>query len=281
VLSYRHGFHAGNHADVLKHVVEILLLDYLQKKDKPLLYIDTHAGAGQYPLDSGFSAKNHEHRSGISRLRSAAEHTPLPAQLARYLEVIDTYYQDSGDANNYPGSPLIAQQLLRKNDRAELFELHPADYEELQHVTAGRARVHQEDGFSGLKALLPPPSRRALVLIDPPYENKRDYQTLIHSLNDALKRFPSGVYALWYPLLPRQESLGLEKKLISCVADNYLSARLEVYAPQGEHGMFGSGMFVANPPWTLRTELEKCLPALAEHLGQNGQGTFSLSGKQR
>ena len=119
------------------------------------------------------------------------------------------------------------------------------------------------------------------MLIDPPFENKHDYQTLVLSLSDALRRFPGGVYALWYPLLPRQESQNIEKKLMGCAANNYLSARLEVCAPQGEHGMYGSGMFVANPPWTLRNDLASCLPALAEHLGDNGQGTFSLSGKQR
>lgn len=277
MLSYRHGFHAGNHADVLKHLVEVLLLDYLQQKDKPLLYIDTHSGAGHYPLNSGFSAQNQEHNSGIARLRAATAMTELPAPLQRYLEVIDA----CGGSDSYPGSPMIALQLLRDTDRAAFFELHPADYRQLQGLADRRARVHQQDGFAGLKALLPPPSRRALVLIDPPFENKADYQTLVRTLQASLRRFASGVYALWYPLLPRRESQDLEQQLIDCAPGNYLSAQLRVASPEGDYGMYGSGMFIANPPWTLREQLASCLPVLAELLGEAGQASFTLGGVQR
>ncbi len=280
MLSYRHGFHAGNHADVLKHLIQILLLDYLQKKDKPLLYIDTHAGAGCYPLASGFAAKNREYQSGISRLQHSGNRRNLPAALRRYLSVVDASCDAETEAS-YPGSPLIALQLLRPQDRAELFELHPADCDALQKRAYRHAKIHLADGFAGLKALLPPTPRRALVLIDPPYENKADYQTLERSLREALKRFANGVYALWYPLLPSGESRGLEERLIAIAPDNYLSATLQVSAPKGERGMYGSGMFVVNPPWTLRGELEECLPLLAQWLGDNGEGHFTLRGEQR
>ena len=280
MLSYRHGFHAGNHADVLKHLVEILLLDYLQKKDTGLLYVDTHAGAGCYPLNSGFATKNREHDSGIARLKEVQHQRLLPPPLQRYLTVVDDCCRGEAQAS-YPGSPMIALHLLRKQDRAALFELHPSDFSLLQKRFYRQAKLSQSDGFAGLRALLPPPSRRALVLIDPPYEDKTDYATLQRSMQDAVKRFAGGVYALWYPLLPSSESRQFEHQLKSIVPDNYLSATLSIRPLAGERGMAGSGMFIINPPWTLRAELESCLPLLAELLGEQGQGQFSLSGIQR
>ena len=280
MLSYRHGFHAGNYADVLKHLVEILLLDYLHKKDTGLLYIDTHAGAGCYALESGFAAKNREYDSGIGRLKAAQHQRPLPATLRRYLQIIDECCRNEAVAS-YPGSPLIALHLSRPQDRAALFELHPADFSLLQQRFYRQAKLAQSDGFSGLRSLLPPPSRRALTLIDPPYEDKTDYATLLRSVQDAVKRFAGGVYAIWYPLLPSGESRQLEGQLKAVVPGNYLSATLSVRPLTGERGMAGSGMFVINPPWTLRAELEGCLPLLAELLGEQGQGQFTLSGVQR
>lgn len=280
MLSYRHGFHAGNHADVLKHLVEILLLDYLQKKETGLLYIDTHAGAGCYSLDRGFATQNREYDSGIARLKTARDQRLLPQALQRYLAVVEDCCRKETTAA-YPGSPMIALQLLRTQDRAALFELHPSDFSLLQQRFYRQAKLAQSDGFTGLRALLPPPSRRALVLIDPPYEDKTDYATLLRCVQDAVKRFAGGVYALWYPLLPSSESRQLEGQLKSIVPGNYLSATLSIRPLTGERGMAGSGMFVINPPWTLRAELESCLPLLAELLGEQGQGQFTLSGVQR
>ncbi|NKI18070.1 23S rRNA (adenine(2030)-N(6))-methyltransferase RlmJ [Spongiibacter sp. KMU-166] len=279
MLSYRHGFHAGNHADVLKHLVQVLLLDYLQQKDKALLYVDTHAGAGSYLLNQGFAAKNREHDSGIGRLRAASWRV-LPAPLQRYLAVVEACTEQDAEPS-YPGSPAIALEMLRRQDHAELFELHPADCDILQRRAYRHASVHLKNGFDGLRALLPPASRRALVLIDPPYENKADYKTLCRCLEDSLKRFAQGVYAVWYPLLPQGESLKLQEKLTRLSPENYLHASLEVSAASGERGMYGSAMFVINPPWLLRGQLEEALPVLAELLGIDGQGSFSLSGQQR
>ena len=280
MLSYRHGFHAGNHADVLKHLVEILLLDYLQKKDGGLLYVDTHAGAGCYALDSGFASQNREYDSGIARLKAVQSQRPLPPPLQRYLRVIDDCCRDEASVS-YPGSPMIALQLLRAQDKAALFELHPSDFSLLQKRFYRQAKLSQSDGFAGLRALLPPPSRRALVLIDPPYEDKTDYATLLRCVQDAVKRFAGGVYALWYPLLPSSESRQLEGQLKAIAPGNYLSTTLSIRPLTGERGMAGSGMFIVNPPWTLRAELESCLPLLAELLGEQGQGQFTLSGVQR
>ena len=204
MLSYRHAFHAGNHADVLKHFIEVQLLRYLAQKDKPFWYIDTHAGAGCYALDSGYATQNAEYESGIARLW---ERDDLPAPLAEYVALVKRINPD-GQMKLYPGSPLVALELLREQDRMRLFELHPTDSEILQQNFAGHGTqvlMQTADGFGALKALLPPPPRRALVLIDPPYEDKQDYQRVVSALREGLKRFANGVYAVWYPQLQRAE----------------------------------------------------------------------------
>src|SRR5674476_1008008 len=193
MLSYRHAFHAGNHADVLKHYIEVQLLRYLSQKDKPFWYIDTHAGAGCYSLDSGYATQNAEYQSGIARLWDRDD---LPASLAEYVALVKHINPD-GQMKLYPGSPLIALELLREQDRMRLFELHPTDSEILQENFAGhgaQALMQTADGFGALKALLPPPPRRALVLIDPPYEDKQDYQRVVEMIKDSLTRFATGTY---------------------------------------------------------------------------------------
>jgi len=275
MLSYRHGFHAGNHADVLKHLVQVLCLDYLQQKPTAVSYIDTHAGAGFYHFASAFSAQNREFDSGIAKLRSATNGQDFPAPLQRYLEVIDACCK--GEAEGYPGSPAIALQLLREQDKAHLFELHPNDHENLRKRFHHSARINDADGFAGLKALLPPPSKRALVLIDPPYEDKNDYRNVITALKDSQRRFPNGVYALWYPLIPRDESTDLGRRLKALSPKNYLHVKLTVQAPAGEHGMFGSAMFVINPPWQLANQLTEVMPILEQLLGDGEHSQFELN----
>ncbi|MEO8330894.1 MAG: 23S rRNA (adenine(2030)-N(6))-methyltransferase RlmJ, partial [Gallionella sp.] len=181
MLSYRHAFHAGNHADVLKHFIEVQLLHYLAQKDKPFWYIDTHAGAGCYSLESGYATQNAEYQSGIALLW---ERDDLPAPLAEYVALVKRINPD-GQMKLYPGSPLIALEMLREQDRMRLFELHPTDSEILQQNFAGHGSqvlMQTADGFGALKALLPPPPRRALVLIDPPYEDKQDYRRVVAAL---------------------------------------------------------------------------------------------------
>ena len=275
MLSYRHAFHAGNHADVLKHFVEIQLLRRLARKDKAFWYIDTHAGAGCYSLDSGYAMQNAEFTGGIARLW---ERDDLPAPLAEYVELVKGFNPD-GPLKLYPGSPLIARQLLREQDRMRLFEMHPADYALLQKNFNGRgARVmiQDTDGFKAMKALLPPPPKRALVLTDPPYEDKQDYQRVVSALGEGLKRFATGVYALWYPQLQRDETRKLPGRLKSLPAKSWLHVTLSVRGGDAAEGMSGSGMFVLNPPWGLQETLQQVMPYLVRHLGQDNLANFQL-----
>jgi 23S rRNA (adenine2030-N6)-methyltransferase len=276
MLSYRHAFHAGNHADVLKHFVLMQLLQYLNQKDKPWWFIDTHAGAGLYALDQGYAAKNAEYENGIAGLWKRDD---LPAALAEYVDLVRGLNPD-GVLRLYPGSPWVAQQALRTDDRLRLFELHPADFKLLTdnfREAGRRVKVEQADGFTALKALLPPPSRRGLVLIDPSYEEKQDYQRVPAALLDALKRFETGNYAVWYPLLQRQESRQFAEKLKRLPVKNWLHVSLTVNTPAADgFGMHGSGMFVLNPPWTLHATLKQVMPWLVRVLGQDAGAAFSL-----
>ena len=237
MLSYRHAFHAGHHADVLKHFIEMQLLRYLAQKDKPFWYIDTHAGAGCYALDSGYATQNAEYESGIALLW---ERDDMPAPLAEYVALVKRLNPD-GQLKLYPGSPLVALELLREQDRMRLFELHPTDSEILQQNFSGHGSqvlMQTVDGFGALKALLPPPPRRALVLIDPPYEDKQDYQHVVSALREGLKRFASGIYAVWYPQLQRAEARKLPEQLKRLPVKNWLHVALSVQAP-GEDGFCG------------------------------------------
>ncbi len=278
MLSYRHAFHAGNHADVLKHAVLALVIEYLKQKEKPLLYIDTHAGAGGYDLGAAEAQKNREYAEGIEAL--LAQRDILPATLSSYLDAIAQFRANNASA--YPGSPWLAAHLLREQDRLCLFEMHPQDVLLLQQTLRSdrRTTIAASDGFSALKALLPPPSRRALVLIDPPYELKEDYARVVDSLRDALRRFATGTYLIWYPLLPRREAQQLPQHLAP-LAENALRIELHVKAPEGEFGMYGSGMYVINPPWTLKEQMSKLLPLLVELLGQSADAGSVLEAKEK
>jgi len=280
MLSYRHAFHAGNHADVLKHFVEVQLLRYLAQKDKPFWYIDTHAGAGCYELDTGYAAQNAEYEGGIARLWQRDD---LPAPLAEYVELVKRLNPD-GQLKLYPGSPLVALELLREQDRMRLFELHPSDFEILQENFAERIIGHETqvliqaaDGFGALKALLPPPPRRALVLIDPPYEDKQDYRRVTEALREGLKRFANGMYAVWYPQLQRAEARQLPEQLKQLPVKSWLYVALSVQAPgEDGFGMHGSGMFIINPPWTLHGMLQEVMPYLVQHLGRDEGAGYML-----
>ncbi len=276
MLSYRHAFHAGNHADVLKHFVEVQLLRYLAQKDKPFWYIDTHAGAGCYALDSGYAAQNAEYEGGIARLWRRDD---LPVPLAEYVGLVKRLNQD-GQLQLYPGSPLVALELLRGQDRMRLFELHPTDSEILRGNFAGhgaRVLIQAADGFGALKALLPPPPRRALVLIDPPYEDKQDYRRVVETLREGLQRFANGVYAVWYPQLQRAEARQLPEQLKQLPVKSWLHVALSVQAPvEDGFGMHGSGMFIVNPPWILHSVLREAMPYLVQHLGQDEGAGYTL-----
>jgi 23S rRNA (adenine2030-N6)-methyltransferase len=276
MLSYRHAFHAGNHADVLKHFIEVQLLRYLAQKDKPFWYIDTHAGAGCYALDSGYATQNAEYESGIARLWNRDD---LPAPLADYVALVKRINPD-GEMKLYPGSPLVALEMLREQDKMRLFELHPTDSELLQENFAGQGSqvlMQTADGFGALKALLPPPPRRALVLIDPPYEDKQDYQRVVSALREGLQRFANGVYAVWYPQLQRAEARQLPEQLKHLPVKSWLHVALGVQGLSADgFGMHGSGIFVLNPPWLLHGALQEVMPYLVKHLGQDEHATFTL-----
>jgi 23S rRNA (adenine2030-N6)-methyltransferase len=290
MLSYRHAFHAGNHADVLKHLVLIQLLRYLNQKETPYMYIDTHAGAGVYALDTGYAAKNVEYETGIAPLWDRKD---LPVAIADYVQLVKAM-NPSGKMRYYPGSPYCADKIAREQDRLRLFELHPSDGKILEenfrkveaHAAAQgqrpaargkRVMIQKADGFDGLKALLPPPSRRALVLIDPPYEVKDDYRRVKDTLADALTRFATGTYAVWYPVLQRMESRQLPDKLKRLPGNGWLNVTLSISGPAPDgFGLHSSGMFVINPPWTLEPLLRELMPYLVKILGRDAEATFTL-----
>ncbi len=302
MFSYRHAFHAGNHADVLKHITLLALLKYLTQKEA-LTVIDTHAGAGLYRLDSDHSHTSGEAQEGVLRLSAALHDKPgaeVAPAIAGYLDLLAGLNPDFGASHDpaalrvYPGSPFIASQFLAGRHKLKLFELHPTDFRALSgnigQLELGRgAACAMQDGFEALRPLLPPPSRRALVICDPSYEMKTDYGRVSAVIGDALKRFPTGTYAIWYPLIPRPEAHDLPKKLktlASRAGRAWLDATLTVKGSKlhktvdGETlrpGLPASGMFVINPPYTLHGELKAALPQLEQWLGQDHNAAHCLS----
>ena len=280
MLSYRHAFHAGNHADVLKHFVLAQVLSYFNQKDKPYWYIDTHAGAGMYALDAGYALQNAEFKTGIAPLMKAASVKNLPPELADFTQLIQSFNVDN-KLNLYPGSPAIAKQLIRADDKMRLFELHPSDCKLLLENFSGQGRtvkIEMQDGFAGIKAILPPPTKRAAVLIDPPYEEKQDYQRVVTCIKESLLRFATGTYIVWYPLLQREEPLHMVQKLKGLNLPSWLNITLTVQRPSAEgFGMHGSGLFIVNPPWTLPEILKNNLPVLVDLLGQDDGANFEMT----
>lgn len=284
MLSYRHAFHAGNHADVLKHAVVVQLLEHLTQKDKAFWYIDTHAGAGLYALDHAYAQKKAEFETGIARLwQAAANGSALPPMLAEYLDQVRALNPD-GNLRHYPGSPWLAWQMLRDQDRLRLFELHSTEIQVLRDNFRGSGRrvmLYDGDGFGGIKAILPPPPRRALVLVDPSYEDKQDYARTVQTIRDGLERFATGVYAVWYPQVQRRESLQLPVQLQGLPLKSWLHVALTVKHPvEGGLGLHGSGMFIVNPPWRLKESLQQAMPVLLDLLGQDDGAKFTLEAEE-
>jgi 23S rRNA (adenine2030-N6)-methyltransferase len=352
MFSYRHAFHAGNHADVLKHTCLIALMKYLTQKDAALTVIDTHAGAGLYRLDGDYTETSGEASEGIFRLLTAAQAAqtqpqkpaaagkkaapavpanaaasgataktapakntaakadaapavsaasayPWAPALQDYLDVLrklNPHFAQTGDPAHlkiYPGSPFIEQQFLSGRDKLKLFELHPTDFKSLtgniEQLGVGRqVAVAREDGFEALKTFLPPPARRAMVLCDPSYEMKNDYLRVSACMADALRRFATGTYAVWYPIIPRPEAHDLPRKLKTLAVKSgrsWLHATLTVKSSklltgtEGEvirPGLPASGMFIINPPHTLKAELQAALPQMVALLGQDRNAGFTL-----
>lgn len=275
MLAYRHAFHAGNHADVLKHLVLTLVLRYMNQKDKPYRLVDTHAGAGGYSLEGRYAQKKGEFEQGIGRLWGRDD---LPPAVADYVGLV-RQFNPQGTLEQYPGSPAFAQMLLRAQDQLRLFELHPTDHRILESYLGKvkGAEVRNADGFDGLKGTLPPPSRRGVVLIDPSYEGHHDYGRVIATLRDALARFAEGVYMVWYPQVQKVEAAELPRRLEALAPKGWLHARLTVQEPDSQgFGLAGSGVFILNPPYTLHAELLPLLPWLVDVLGQYDGANYLL-----
>jgi len=293
MFSYRHAFHAGNHADVLKHTALIAVLRHLIQKDTALNVFDTHAGAGLYRLDGDYAQTSGEAAEGYLRLLAPSAQ-PLAPALQDYLDIVASFNTQASH-KVYPGSPFIIQHLLqgRDRDRLKLFELHPTDVKTLRaniaQLDAGRLiTVHQEDSFEALKKFLPPPSRRALVLCDPSYEMKTDYGRVAAMLTDAVTRFATGTYMVWYPIIPRPEAHDLPRKLKTLAQREgrpWLNATLTVKSSklttdlEGETvrpGLPASGVFVINPPHTLKASLKDALGSALKLLTQDKNKAFEV-----
>ena len=292
MFSYRHAFHAGNHADVLKHTTLLAVLRHMTQKETALNVFDTHAGAGLYRLDGDFAKTSEEAAEGFLKLVATKPEKSFAPALQDYIDMV-AGFNAGNHWSVYPGSPFIIQSLLSGRDKLKLFELHPTDTKTLianvAHLEAGRqVTVLREDGFEGLKKFLPPPSRRALVLCDPSYEVKNDYARVVGMVADAMQRFATGTYAVWYPIIPRPEAHDVPKKLKTMAnkaGKSWLHATLTVKSSkltqdaEGEvvrPGLPASGMFLINPPHTLKAALKDALPQMVELLGQDTNATSTL-----
>lgn len=292
MFSYRHAFHAGNHADVLKHTVLLAVLRHLTQKDTALTVFDTHAGAGLYRLDGDYAQTSAEAADGYLKIAANPPKPSVAPALQDYLDMVASFNKQ-GSHKVYPGSPFIIQRLLRDRDKLKLFELHPTDTKTLTaniaQLEAGRqVAILREDGFEGIKKFLPPPSRRALVLCDPSYEMKDDYGRVVDMVADAMRRFATGTYAVWYPIIPRPEAHDLPKKLKTLAnkaGKPWLGATLTVKNSkllQNEvgdvirPGLPASGMFIINPPHTLKAALQLALPQMVSALKQDPNATHTL-----
>ena len=274
MLSYRHAFHAGNFADVLKHSLLLHTLSYMVQKEKPLRIIDTHAGAGSYKFGNSQPLKNREFDNGIGKLW---DKTDLPPALQTYVNAVKGY-NPNGHLHSYPGSPLLMQSSLRQDDRLFLHELHSTDWRLLTEAIGRdkKVTITDDNGFAGMQALLPPPDRRALIFIDPSYEIKSDYQDVVKQVVNAHKRFATGTFIIWYPVVLRQRIDEMERAFKKSGIKNIQLYEFGIAADNPEYGMNSSGLFVINPPWTLWAAMEQTLPYLADTLGEEGQGFYRL-----
>lgn len=280
MLSYRHAFHAGNFADVLKHSVLTLILEYITRKEKGFTYIDTHSGAGMYQLADKYAQKTGEFKRGIAKL---LDNKNAPESLEPYLDIIASINtsmstdENSNELSLYPGSPGIAKEFTRRQDSAHMFELHSTD---IVHLTEfcqrwNKSHVKQVDGYQGLLGLLPPPSRRAVVLMDPPYELKEDYSKAVKTLIKAYRKFATGTYILWYPVVKRELVNQMQQTFVESDVKNILQIELSLTPDTDEFGMTGTGLFVINPPWQLQTQLTEILPYFKNTLGSS-TSSFNL-----
>lgn len=264
-MNYRHAYHAGNFADVVKHATLALLIERLKAKDTPFCVLDTHAGIGRYDLSSTEAQKTGEFRNGVLRLLDR-DPKALPGELDPYLAVVRALNQGRSELRWYPGSPRLALDLLRPQDRLALLELHPEDARTLAALFAGdrRVSIHNADGYIGLKAFLPPKERRGLVLIDPPFERRDEFERLARGLRHAHRRWASGQYLLWYPIKDRAPVAAFHDALKAAGIARVLIAELLLRPANDSERLNGCGLVLVNPPWRLDATLSTLLPKLAE-----------------
>ncbi|ASP47387.1 23S rRNA (adenine(2030)-N(6))-methyltransferase RlmJ [Cognaticolwellia beringensis] len=274
MLSYRHAFHAGNFADVLKHSVLTLVLEYMTRKEKGFYYIDSHSGAGMYQLADEYAQKTGEYKDGIAKLIG---NNDLPEALQPFIDLVKDLNRESDELALYPGSPGIARQFTRRQDSAHLFELHPTDIEHLKEYSQrwNKSHVKQSDGYQGVLGLVPPPNRRGVVLIDPPYELKEDYLKAVRTIVNAYKKFATGTYILWYPVVKRELVEQMQDAFTKSEVRNLLQVEYCQQADTDEYGMTGTGLFIVNPPWQLSSQLDEILPYLKANLG-NSESQYSV-----
>jgi 23S rRNA (adenine2030-N6)-methyltransferase len=270
-VNYRHAYHAGNFADVLKHVALVAALDYLGRKDAPYFYLDTHAGRGLYPLTAGETQRAGEYRDGIARLLDAPS---PPAAVAAYLDLVRGLGVEDGRLVAYPGSPRLAAACLRPDDRGALCELEPREAAALRAELKrdDRFAVHDRDGYEALVALVPPREKRGLVLIDPPYEEPDEFDRLLAALAGALQRWPAGVYAVWYPIKHGDAARRFVARMAGTGVRRQLVAELCVRPEDSPVGLNGAGMLFVNPPWQLDERLGEALPWLHGQLATASGG---------
>ena len=269
-MNYRHIYHAGNFADVLKHAVLARLVVYLQQKDKAFRLLDTHAGIGLYDLSSEEAQKTGEWRDGIGRLMEAELAEPVATILAPYLDAVRSLNPE-GEITLYPGSPKLARMLFRPQDRLSAMELHPDDSRRLARLFEGdyQVRVTELDGWLALGAHLPPKEKRGIVLVDPPFEEEGEYDRLIDGLSRAWRRFPGGVYCLWYPIKKGAPIADFHEGLKALEIPKMLCAELSVKSDRDATGLSGTGLIIVNPPFTLKDELHATLPELKRVMAQD------------
>jgi len=280
-MNYRHAYHAGNFADVVKHVILSRIVEYLKRKDQAFRVIDTHAGIGLYDLRGTEAGKTSEWTGGISRVFDAVEKGEIPQAvielLQPYLDVVRAV-NNGKELRHYPGSPLLSRHLLRKQDRLSALELHPQDAKKLAKLFDGdyQARVIELDGWLSLGAHMPPKEKRGLVLVDPPFEMEGEFDRLVDGLVKAYRRFPGGTYALWYPVKDRKETERFSKRLRETEIPKIMRIELAIRAPSLEPRLDGTGMIVVNPPYTLESEMQTLLPCLTKLLSEEKGSNFSI-----
>ncbi len=274
-MNYRHHYHAGNFADVMKHIILIELINSLQKKDAPICYLDSHSGRGFYDLEAPEALKTEESNFGIKQLKRLKE---VPGDISNYLNLVSKFSESRGANSYYPGSPNIVKILMRPQDRMILNELHSEEVSCLksEFKRDKQVNIHSQDAYLLIPGIIPPKEKRGLVFIDPPFENKSEFSDLINLLKQSLKRWETGVYAIWYPITRQGGAPKFLKDLNNLGVSDILNLQLSIYEDDSPAGLNGSGVVILNPPWKLDEKFKEILPFLSKNLGGVDSGSYRV-----